>query len=175
MSITTKKGDFGTSWSPYGQLPKNHPFFEVVGDLDEAQVAIAAFLPSLDGVGLQDAKVILSNVLIQLSYIAGDTYQLKAVQFRVLEQTARLDEQIVVLEKELPPLTGFILPIGHRTATQVHFARAVVRRAERHYVSLIQDERFPLEATPFLNRLSDYLFLLARQINHKFAIDDVLR
>ncbi len=175
MSITTKKGDFGTSLSPHGHLPKNHPFFEVVGDLDEAQAAIASFLPALDNVGLQDAKVILSNVLVQLSYIAGDAYQLKAAQFRVLDQTALLDQQIILLEAELPPLRGFILPIGHRTATQIHMARAIVRRAERHYVALIQDERFPLEATPFLNRLSDYLFLLARQINHQFAIDDVLR
>jgi cob(I)alamin adenosyltransferase len=175
MSITTKKGDFGASLSPHGQLPKNHPFFEVVGDLDEAQAALAHVVQLLDGLSLNDDKQVLSQALVQLSYIAGDTYRLQAIQFRVLEQTALLERRMSELEMLLPPLRGFILPTGHKAATAAHLARAIVRRAERHYVALIQDPRFPLEATPYLNRLSDYLFLVARWINHTYAIEDVLR
>lgn len=175
MSITTKKGDWGDSLSAFGLLPKDHVFFEVVGDLDEAQATIGLLNQWLDDGSFSSIKRTLHHVMIQLSTVAGDLYQVKAHRFHTLEQTDILEKEMTVIENNLPPLKGFILPVGHRAATQAHLARAIVRRAERHYVTLSRDLRFEAEALPFLNRLSDYLFLIARLINHVYAIEDTLR
>ena len=68
------------------------------------------------------------------------------------------------MEKKLPPLTNFILPSGHPNASKCHIARTVCRRAERTLVSLSEDEEINFLHLKFLNRLSDYLFVLARYI-----------
>ena len=175
MSITTKTGDWGTSLSAFGNLPKDHVFFEVVGDIDESQATIAMLSQWLDDSSFSAIKANLHHIMVQLSVIAGDLYQVKVHRFRTLEEAAKLEEEIKRIESLLPPLRGFILPTGHRSSTQAHLARAVVRRTERHYSSLMLDTRFEAEALPYLNRLSDYLFTIARLINHVYAIEDTLR
>ena len=84
------------------------------------------------------------------------------------------------MEATLPPLKGFILPGGHPSASWTHVARTVCRRAERHVVAMLEatemgqeGERLALMRT-YLNRLSDYLFVLARYCNHVYGITDKL-
>src|SRR5699024_3283929 len=76
-----------------------------------------------------------------------------------------LEEQIDAWSKDLPPLKQFILPSGHRASSALHLARTVVRRAERDAVK-VQDELRSELPVSYLNRLSDYLFVAARYVNH---------
>ena len=79
------------------------------------------------------------------------------------------------MEAELPPLTRFILPGGTPGGAAVHFARTVCRRAERLAVHLARQPGadVPAPLLAYLNRLSDFLFVLARAVNHRAGVDDV--
>ena len=95
------------------------------------------------------------------------------------EQIGRLEAAIDRMEEKLPALRSFILPGGHISASWAHLARTVCRRAERHVVRLIAEA---LDSNPeslrgvivFLNRLSDYLFVLARYCNQLMGVPDSL-
>jgi cob(I)alamin adenosyltransferase len=89
---------------------------------------------------------------------------------------ARIENDIDRFETGLRPLKNFILPGGERAAATLHVARAVCRRAERRVVSLCErdDEHVPGKAIPYLNRLGDLLFVLARAINADKAVDEVI-
>src|SRR5262249_49902007 len=76
-----------------------------------------------------------------------------------------LENHIDAMEDELKPLTNFILPQGSAASAFAHLARGICRRAERHTVALSRQERVDRDAIVYLNRLSDYLFVLARWIN----------
>jgi len=77
-------------------------------------------------------------------------------------------------DEELEPLKQFILPGGHRSAAGFHLARTVCRRAERLLVSFSKKEKLRPESIQYLNRLSDWFFVLARLINHRFQGEDIL-
>jgi cob(I)alamin adenosyltransferase len=81
------------------------------------------------------------------------------------EKLARLDTAIAHYNTDLPPLKEFILPGGTRAAALCHVARTVARRAEREFVLLMHTETAPKNGLPYLNRLSDLLFVLSRVIN----------
>ncbi|PRR90727.1 cob(I)yrinic acid a,c-diamide adenosyltransferase [Bacillus sp. NMCN1] len=93
--------------------------------------------------------------------------KLTAASVAVLEQ--RMD----VYVEEATPLTKFILPGGQEGAALLHVARTVVRRAERHIVTLAKQEEIPSVALTYVNRLSDYLFAAARIVNHRLGEPDV--
>ena len=84
-----------------------------------------------------------------------------------------LEKMIDRLDGELVPLKTFILPGGSFLASQIHVARAVCRRAERKIVELAEKEDIQEEVLIYINRLSDFLFVLARWVNHKEGIPDV--
>lgn len=88
-------------------------------------------------------------------------------------QVERLEHEIDVMNVHIPPLSSFVLPGGSSASAQLHVARTVVRRAERHTCGLAKKERVNPEAIKYLNRLSDFLFVLARATNNNGA-DDVL-
>jgi cob(I)alamin adenosyltransferase len=94
--------------------------------------------------------------------------------------TRRLEQSTARIQKALPPLKGFILPGGHASAAWAHLARTVCRRAERRVVSLAfnggrtdADARLG-QSIQYLNRLSDYLFVLARHLNYDAGVSDLL-
>jgi cob(I)alamin adenosyltransferase len=78
------------------------------------------------------------------------------------------------METELPLLKNFILPGGHSTVSFCHIARTVCRRAERYIVALDTIERVNPLSIRYLNRLSDYLFVLARKVGHDLGVDEVI-
>ena len=78
------------------------------------------------------------------------------------------------MEENLPKLTSFILPSGHNIASRIHIARTVCRRAERNLVTLTHSAKINPLYLKYLNRLSDYLFVLARDILYANGINEVL-
>jgi len=89
------------------------------------------------------------------------------------EKVSELERAIDEYEAELPPLKSFILPGGGITGSVLHNARTVARRAERHIVALSKAEKINDQVLPYMNRLSDLLFVLARVVNHRELKGDV--
>ena len=90
------------------------------------------------------------------------------------EMIVYLEQKIDLLEPRLDPLTSFILPGGTLLASILHLSRTISRRAETHIVALSRKEEISKEAAIYLNRLSDLLFILARAINHRKKISDIV-
>src|SRR3546814_10747272 len=91
----------------------------------------------------------------------------------IQEQVDRLEQEIDSLNSELSPLNSFILPGGSAASSYLHLARTVCRRAERRMIALADSERINPVAIVYVNRLSDFLFVLGRFLNNKGA-EDVL-
>ena len=169
MSVITKTGDNGTTHSPFGRVNKNHPFVNAVGALDELQANLG-FLYSLirkrkkDKVNLPAlAEAMQTIYLIQSDlYLEDQTYMFN---FNVKQ----LEEVALKLEAKLPPLKQFIIPNRGVISSYAHVSRTVCRRAERAIVAYITDEQadFMGGALVYINRLSDYLFILARLYEEK--------
>jgi len=160
MSIVTKSGDYGeTSLYSGERVKKSDPRIEAVGTLDELNSDLA-------GLGLEDIQ---KNIFTIGSLVANT--RTEPNRLVLTKELKKLEENIRTLEAGLPPLKNFILPGGHPLACQAHRARAVCRRAER---SVSQIQNLPKNILPYLNRFSDYLFVLARKINVDTKTDEVI-
>ncbi|GER72475.1 cob(I)yrinic acid a,c-diamide adenosyltransferase [Weizmannia acidilactici] len=176
MRIYTRSGDKGTTSLVYGaRVPKNDPRVEAYGTCDEANSMIGlalAFLHSEHFPEKEEVEQIFSRVQTMLFHAGAElsTPPGKEVQWKLKQEY--IDELETVIDKwdaQLELLKMFILPGGHPAAAAMHAARTVVRRAERCSVSV--EGVNPL-VLPFLNRLSDFLFVAARFINHCLGIKD---
>ncbi|MEW5724854.1 MAG: cob(I)yrinic acid a,c-diamide adenosyltransferase [Thermodesulfobacteriota bacterium] len=175
--IYTKSGDRG--WTGHlggGRVPKNDPRIEAGGELDELSSLLgllAAWLPE----GEKESAGLIRRVQSELLNLGARLSSGTGGPGRT-GPTQELEAAIDRMQAELPELKGFILPGGHQSAALAHLARAVCRRAERRLVALAQglDGEAKEEPGPdlaFLNRLSDYLFVLARYLNHRNQVPDV--
>lgn len=168
--IVTRTGDDGSTGLGDGsRVSKASLRIDVLGDIDE--------LNSQLGVALAEP---LSATLAQvLTLVQHDLFDLGGelcIPGRVALQEshlARLDQAVVDFNETLPPLREFILPGGARAAAALHVARTVCRRAERSLVDLAAHESISALAAPYLNRLSDLLFVLARVANREAGRADV--
>ena len=158
MAIYTKKGDKGKSSVLDGKrIPKSSPIFEALGALDE----VNSWLGVVGGfTKIQKDLIAISSIL------AGAKLDFPAVK------TKKLELEIDKLETKLPILKGFIIPEGE--GAKLHFARALIRRAERAVVSL-HNSSFIIHNSilMYLNRLSDYFFMLAGNKKHFSKIPGV--
>lgn len=174
--IYTRTGDDGTSGLVDGsRLAKHAPRFEAIGAVDEANSAIGLAILAADG---QPRRALLrvQNDLFDLGAdlaTPGRDFAPSETVLRIVPaQVGWLEQAIDALNAHLAPLTSFILPGGGEAAARAHIARAAVRRAERAMVALAADEPVNPAALAYVNRLSDYLFVLARHLNGDGA-DDV--
>ncbi len=178
MKIYTKTGDEGeTGLFGGGRVSKHHPRVCAYGDVDElnAAIGLARSTPPTD---LLDE--LLDGIQRDLFAIGGhlatpDPNKVaQALEKASLsEDRVRLmEEAIDAADRELAPLTAFILPGGTTKAAAFHLARTICRRAERSVVGLAQDETVPALFVVYLNRLSDLLFTLARLANHRVGRPD---
>lgn len=163
--ITTKKGDSGYSSLADGtRLPKENLRFEVLGDLDELNVSLGALLarealPPSTTEDLRTIQHVLFDLGGELAFPKKSSSFIKETNVKWLEQKMTL-----MLEKQ-QPINSFILPGGTPPAAEAHRARAITRRAERHAWRLHQNNPLNSSLLCYLNRLSDYLFVLARHLN----------
>ena len=179
MKIYTKTGDSGeTGLFGGGRVRKDHPRTTAYGDVDE--------LNSVIGLARATAPVELFDDLLEA--VQRDLFAIggrlatpepdkvaKAIAKAVLppERAESFERVMDDAEAELPPLRAFVLPGGTSKAAALHLARTVCRRAERSAVHLAHEDEVPPEILVYLNRLSDFLFTLARLANHRAGARDI--
>ena len=162
MKIYTKTGDAGET-SLYGgsRVPKSHLRIEAIGAVDE----LNAYLGVLDMGELTRIQNELFTLGADLATPADTNSKLKILRIDAA-CVALLEKEIDAWTEKLPQLTNFILPGGSKVAAQLHLARAICRRAERSVVRLAEiDAKLNKNILKYLNRLSDWLFVLARKVN----------
>lgn len=169
MKIYTRTGDGGeTSLFSGGRVGKAHPRIEAYGTLDELNSLLGLLriepLPEEADAPLVDVQ----QALFVIGGVLADPLG-KFTPAPSAWDPGPLEAWIDCMDAELPPLRAFILPGGSRPAALAHVARTVCRRAERR-VAVV--DGVPEGVVPYLNRLSDALFVLARFVNHRLGLAD---
>lgn len=183
MKTNVGSGDRGmTSLLSGERVPKSHARVEACGEVDELASVLGACAAALssDQVGLQsELQQIQSDLLRIGAWLATSPGSPTREMLRMIgaERTREIENSVDRMEAELPPLQSFLLPGGHPTAAWAHVARTVCRRAERRaQVLSTVDEDDAGQALggvlPYLNRLSTYLFALARYCNKLHGVPD---
>jgi cob(I)alamin adenosyltransferase len=176
MKIYTKTGDSGeTSLIGGTRVPKHHIKIEAYGTVDELNSYIGLVRDTFDDLHSRDILYRIQNNLFVIGSHLAEDRTVSKMQLPKIEEA-----EIVLLETEmdamnvvLPELKFFILPGGYATASYAHIARCVCRRAERCATHLAQLEEVESDIIKYLNRLSDYLFVLARYIAFKNGAEEV--
>lgn len=169
--IYTRTGDDGTTGLVDGTRRAKHDArMEAIGAVDEANSAVGISVVALDGTDANHAALVrIQNDLFDLGAdlaTPGSDFTPSEMVLRIVPvQADWIEQQIDALNETMAPLTSFILPGGSEAAARVHIARAAVRRAERAMTALGEAEPVNPAALAYINRLSDYLFVLARAIN----------
>lgn len=169
--IYTRSGDKGrTALADGRRVPKHDLRVAAYGTVDEANAALG--LARLHCAGLPELDAMLARIQNELFDLGADLAtppadgEAPGAALRILpEQVERLEREIDALNADLAPLKSFVLPAGTPAATHLHFARTVVRRAERLATELAAAEPVGAPALHYLNRLSDHLFVAARAAN----------
>lgn len=175
--IYTRTGDDGTTGLVGGARVAKHALrMEAIGAVDEANSALGLAAVALDGFVHHLGTVVhVQNDLFDLGAdlaTPGEDFTPSEMVLRIVAAQAEwLEREIDVLNQGLAPLTSFILPGGSEAGARLHFARSVVRRAERAITALAAAEPVNPAALAYVNRLSDYLFVLARAVNAEGAGD----
>ncbi|OGS97481.1 MAG: ATP:cob(I)alamin adenosyltransferase [Gallionellales bacterium RIFCSPLOWO2_02_FULL_57_47] len=180
--ITTRTGDKGSTGLADGtRVSKDHARITALGSVDELNSQIGVLLAESLAPGIRAVLLKIQNDLFDL----GGSLALPAQDAFAENRVAWLDEQIAHYNAGLPPLREFILPGGSRAGALCHVARTLARRAERDLVALshrngsangkpeTRHQAVPQHALPYLNRLSDLLFVLSRCINQNSSTKEV--
>lgn len=180
--IYTKTGDKGeTSLFTGKRVRKNDPYIDALGTVDECNSAIGAslaFLPQ-SASQVRDQLTAIQHALFDLG--AALATPRSSASLSKIAKTRFDHEGVELLEKwidawelQLPPLTTFILPGGHPAGAMLHVARSICRRAERLVVPINRETDVSDEVLMYLNRLSDYLFVVSRFVNHHLNSPETL-
>lgn len=176
--IYTRTGDDGTTGLVDGSRRAKHDArMQAIGEVDEANSAIglAAVAVAVTSPPAAQQLTRIQNDLFDLGAdlaTPGEDFTPSQMVLRVIPaQVEWLEQAIDGPNEALQPLTSFVLPGGSEGAARVHLARAMARRAERAAVALAAQEPVNPSALAYLNRLSDFLFVLARVLNDNGAAD----
>ena len=175
MKIYTKTGDKGDTGLQGGKrISKSSDRIRAYGNVDEVNSVLGLVLSNkID----QDVEELLKKIQNELFVLGSDLSNLdmddkqNRISKNMIEE---LEKKIDEYEKELPPLSNFILPGGADSASLVHLARTVTRRAETNVVTLSKTEKINTECQVYLNRLSDLFFVIARVINKRSKTPDII-
>ena len=170
--IYTRTGDGGeTSLLSGGRVTKDHPLVEACGTIDELNSLIGLLLSEpLPDVVSERLRATQETLFTLGSVLADPNGRLESDERAWAAD--RLERWIDAMEDELEPLRAFVLPGGSRSAALAHLTRTVCRRAERT-VSAVAESGIPAGVVAYLNRLSDWLFVLARWLNAQLGIEEI--
>lgn len=183
MKVYTKTGDKGTTALFGGtRVAKHHIRIDSYGTVDELNSYLGLIRDQDIDVQYKEDLIKIQDHLFTLGAILATDPEkmiLKNGKERLnipkieSEDIEFLEQQIDTMETFLPPMTHFVLPGGHTTVSYCHIARCVCRRAERLSVALNEQEPTDERVLKYLNRLSDYLFVLARKLSLDLKADEV--
>ncbi len=183
MKVYTKTGDKGTTALFGGtRVPKDHIRIESYGTVDELNSYIGLIRDQEFDKHYKDILIEIQDRLFTVGAILATPQEkevmkngeLRLQKLGIIESDIELLEtEIDTMEDSLPQMTHFVLPGGHTTVSYCHLARCVCRRAERLAVHLSHEEPIDEMAVKYLNRLSDYLFVLARKLSSDLNADEV--
>jgi cob(I)alamin adenosyltransferase len=178
FKIYTKTGDDGTSGLIGGtRVNKYDDRLEAYGTIDELNSWIGTIISGISEYNvLKTLEMVQNNLFVIGSHLATDETKsdLKTKLPCHANDTKNLENEIDRMNEVLSPLTNFILPGGATTAGFCHIARTVCRRAERRIAALQGKVSVHQNITVFVNRLSDYLFVLARYVNHLEGVKETI-
>lgn len=178
FKIYTKTGDKGTTSLIGGvRVPKNHIRIESYGTIDELNSYLGVVNDTTQhekiSVWIKEIQDRLFTIGSVLATAPNKEISMKLPDVHV-EDVQWLEQRIDEMNEQLPEMRSFILPGGHLAASSCHVARCVCRRAERICVAMLElNEKVPDLVIQYLNRLSDFLFVLARFIAHENGAADV--
>lgn len=177
MKIYTKTGDKGKTALVGGKrVPKNHIRIEAYGTVDELNSNLGYLM---DLAEKEEDKHFLVNIQKDLMVVsailsADNEDVLKMIPKLSENRIVEIEKQIDKIDSSLPVLKHFVLPGGHPTVSVCHICRTICRRAERRVYDLIEKEEILTSVPVYLNRLSDYLFILARKLTMDLNVDEII-
>lgn len=183
MKIYTKTGDNGTTGLYGGNRVKKYNLrIESYGTVDELNAYIGLIKDQEISTSIKDSLLKIQNELFTLGAmlatpIEKETLKSGAERLNIPKIDSNsivfLENEIDTMEEGLAPMTHFILPGGHQTVSFCHIARCICRRAERLCVALNDEETINNDILKYLNRLSDYLFVLARKLSKDLSVAEI--
>ena len=183
MKIYTKTGDKGTTALFGGtRVPKHHIRIESYGTIDELNSHIGLIRDqAIDLIHKKILMEIQDRLFTVGAILATDPEKTTLKNGKDRLNIPKISESDIKLLEDnmdnmntaLPPMTNFVLPGGHQTVSFCHIARTVCRRAERLASHLNDMEPFQPETLMYINRLSDYLFVLARKLSHELQAEEI--
>lgn len=183
MKIYTKTGDKGTTALFGGtRVPKHHIRIECYGTVDELNSHIGLIRDQHINQHYSDVLINIQDKLFTVGAILATDPEkslLKSGKERLKipkissSDIKLLEDEMDAMNEALPSMTHFVLPGGHQTVSFCHIARCVCRRAERLATALHEIEPIQAETLMYLNRLSDYLFVLARKLSYDLQVDEI--
>ncbi|MDX1279366.1 cob(I)yrinic acid a,c-diamide adenosyltransferase [Oceanihabitans sediminis] len=183
MKVYTKTGDKGTTALFGGtRVPKHHIRIDSYGTVDELNSYIGLIRDQEINSHYKEVLIHIQDRLFTVGAILATDPEkaiLKNGKERLnipkisSENIELLEKEIDAMNEALPPMTHFVLPGGHQTVSFCHISRCVCRRAERLATALNELEPIEPNTLMYLNRLSDYLFVLARKLSHDLQADEV--
>ncbi|MFB3908134.1 MAG: cob(I)yrinic acid a,c-diamide adenosyltransferase [Candidatus Eisenbacteria bacterium] len=168
MKIYTRTGDGGDTGILGSQrVPKSHVRIDAYGEVDELNSLLGWMRAGMEDPAVSSLVESIQGLLFEVGAELARPPSPSGVAHGTLreEDVTALERAIDRMESNLPPLSAFVLPGGSEAGCRAHLARTVCRRAERAVVRLLLEEPYETLAVRFLNRLSDFLFVLARKLN----------
>ncbi|MDP3990609.1 MAG: cob(I)yrinic acid a,c-diamide adenosyltransferase [archaeon] len=174
MSIYTKTGDGGlTMFFGCGLIPKDDPRIEAFGALDELNSVIGLTLCYIEEEKLRETLTKIQNDLFQVGAdLGGSLLEDETVPRISKEHVEELEQTIDVLHEKLGMPTKFVIPGGTKQSAFLHLCRVITRRAERSLVKVSSVISFNPELLKYINRLSDLLYVLARDANKEVNVKE---
>ena len=177
--VYTKTGDKGeTALIGGNRVPKYHCRINAYGTLDELNSYIGLIRDTINSNNDNYISTLIKvqkQLFIIESQLATDskTTITKSLPLIQEEDISFLEKEIDIMNENIPTLTSFILPGGNKIGSHCHIARCICRRAERIIVQVAEDFEIDPLCIKYINRLSDYLFVLARKITYEFGGEEI--
>lgn len=176
MKVYTKTGDKGTTALLGGtRVSKAHMRIDAYGTVDELNSHMGLIRDQQVNESIAEELIAIQNTLFVIgSHLASDPNKSKVVIPEIEDRHVELLEKAIDrMDEELPEMRNFVLPGGHVSVSAGHIARCVCRRTERMVIALAQIEQVNDLIIRYLNRLSDYLFVLCRWMTQKLNVEEV--
>lgn len=183
MKIYTKTGDQGIT-SLYGgtRVPKHHIRINSYGTVDELNAWLGLLRDQPIDLNSKDMLLVIQDKLFTIGAILATEPEKELLKngkerlkipLIVERDIELLEREMDMMDEQLPPMTHFIMPGGHPIVSYCHIARTVCRRAERMTTLLYEQEPFNDKVLAYMNRLSDYLFVLSRKLSSDVKAEEI--